>query len=168
MRDMLDFLSIDIGTIIFSWLNLMILFFGLKHFLFKPVNNILEQRQQAVDKSINDAETAKTEAEATKAEYTEKLAAAKEESAEMLRTATKKAQKRSDEIVAAAKEEASGILARNAEELEREKRRAENELRGTVSELAVMMAEKVVAREVKPEDHMRLIDEFIDAVGDAK
>ena len=98
----------------------------------------------------------------------EALAAAKEESAEMLRTATKKAQKRSDEIVAAAKEEASGILARNAEELEREKRRAENELRGTVSELAVMMAEKVVAREVKPEDHMRLIDEFIDAVGDAK
>lgn len=165
---MLDFLSIDIGTILFSWLNLLILFFGLKHFLFRPVQSILEQRQQAVDQSITDAETAKSEAEAAKTEYTEKLSAAKEESAQILRNATQKAQQRSDEIVAAAKEEASGIMMRNAQQLEIEKRRAENELRGSVSELAVLMAEKVVEREVKPEDHMRLIDEFIDAVGDAK
>ncbi len=165
---MLDFLSFDIGTILFSWLNLLLLFFGLKHFLFKPVNDILEKRQAMVDQSITAAENAQTEAEAAKTEYTQKLSNAKEESAEMLRKATKKAQQRSDEIVAAAKEEAAGIMARNTESLEREKRRAENELRGTVSELAVMMAEKVVEREVKPEDHKRLIDEFIDAVGDAE
>ncbi len=164
----LDFLSFDIGTILFSWLNLLILFFGLKHFLFKPVNEILEKRQQEVDQSIQEAQDAKIKAEATLSEYEEKLSNAKEESAEMIRKATRKAQQRSDEIVAAAKEDASNILARGREELSQEKRRAESELRGAVSELAVLVAEKVVEREVSPEDHARLIDEFIDSVGDAK
>ena len=164
----LDFLSFDIGTILFSWLNLLLLFFGLKHFLFKPINKILEERQQAVDQSMKDAEDAKSEAEAAKAEYTEKLSAAKEESAEMLRNATRKAQQRSDEIVAAAKADAENIRIRGQEDLENEKRRVESELRGAVSELAVMVAEKVVEREVSPEDHARLIDEFLDSVGDVQ
>lgn len=168
MLDNLDFLSFDIGTILFSWLNLLLLFFGLKHFLFTPVNNILQERQNAVDKSLKDAEEAKTEAEAAKAEYSEKLSAAKEESAEMLRNATRKAQQRSEEIVAAAKADAEDIRIRGQKDLEIEKHRVENELRGAVSELAVMVAEKVVEREVSPEDHARLIDEFLDSVGDVK
>lgn len=168
MLDNLDFLSFDIGTILFSWLNLLLLFFGLKHFLFTPVNNILQERQKAVDKSLKDAEEAKTEAEAAKAEYSEKLSAAKEESAEMLRNATRKAQQRSEEIVAAAKADAEDIRIRGQKDLEIEKHRVENELRGAVSELAVMVAEKVVEREVSPEDHARLIDEFLDSVGDVK
>lgn len=164
----MGFLSIDLGTILFSWLNLLILFFGLKHFLFEPVQRILKERQEAVDKSLLDAEEAKRCAEAAENEYKEKLAAAKEQSAELVRTATRRAQQRSDEIVAAAKAEAAVIMQQNAEELEREKRRAESELRGQISGLAVMVAEKVVEREINPNDHARLIDEFIDSVGDTE
>lgn len=164
----MGFLSIDIGTILFTLLNTLILFLGLKHFLFAPVQKILTERQTAVDQTIRDAEEAKTKAETAEAEYTEKLAAAKEESAAMLRNATRKAQQRSDEIVSAAKQEAAGILRQNAEEIEREKRKAENELRSEVAGLAVLVAEKVVEREIDPADHARLIDEFIDSVGDAE
>ena len=164
----LPFLSIDTGTILFTLINLAILVFGLKHFLFKPVNDILAKRQEAVDKSLNEAEQAKTEAEAARAEYAEKLTAAKEESAEMLKKATRRAQERSDEIVAAAKAEAAAVMQQNEAELEREKRRAASELRSEVSGLAVMVAEKVVEREINPADHARLIDEFIDSVGDVQ
>ena len=94
----LGFFSIDIGTILFSWINLMILFFALKHFLFKPVQKILSERQAAVDQTLQNAEAARERAEAAESEYTEKLTKAKEESAEMLRSATRKAQQRSDEI----------------------------------------------------------------------
>ncbi|MBQ5334560.1 MAG: F0F1 ATP synthase subunit B [Oscillospiraceae bacterium] len=164
----LPFLSIDTGTILFTLINLAILVFGLKHFLFKPVNDILAKRQEAVDKSLTEAEQAKSEAEAAQAEYAEKLAAAKEESAEMIRRATRRAQERSDEIVAAAKAEAAAVMQQNEAELEREKRRAASELRSEVSGLAVMVAEKVVEREINPADHARLIDEFIDSVGDVQ
>lgn len=163
---MLGFLSIDIGTILFTLCNTLILFLALRHFLFAPVQKILSERQTAVDQSLKDAEDAQARAEAAENEYTEKLAAAKEESAAMLRNAVRKAQQRSDEIVAKAKEEAAGIMQQNRDELERERLRAASELRSEVSGLAVMVAEKVVEREIKPEDHARLIDEFIDSVGD--
>ncbi len=164
----LPFLSIDPGTILFTLINLLILFLGLKHFLFAPVNKVLSERQQAVDQSLKDAETAKAEAEAVQAEYNEKLAAAKEESAEMLRSAARRAQQRSDEIIQSAKDDAAAIRQQNEAELDRERRKAASALRGEVSGLAVAVAEKVVEREINPADHARLIDEFIDSVGDAE
>ena len=164
----LGFLSIDIGTILFSWINLMILFFALKRFLFKPVQKILTERQAAVDQALNDADEARARAEAAETEYTEKLTQAKEESAEILRNATRKAQQRSEEIVANARNAAAGIMQQNQDELEREKRRAESQLRSDVSELAVLVAEKVVGREINQNDHARLIDEFIESVGDVQ
>ncbi len=164
----MGFLSIDIGTILFTLLNLLLLFLGLKHFLFKPVNGILEKRQEEVDRKLQEAETAKSEAEAEREAYTQKLADAKEESAEMLRKATRRAQERSDEIVAAAKAEAAAVMQQNEQELERERRRAATALRGEVSGLAVAVAEKVVGREINQADHERLIDEFIDSVGDVQ
>lgn len=86
----------------------------------------------------------------------------------MVRKATRRAQQRSDEIIAEAKADAAGIRAANEEELAREKRRAQIELRSEVSGLAVAVAEKVVGREINPEDHARLIDEFIESVGDTE
>lgn len=164
----MGFFSIDLGTILYTLLNTLILFLGIRHFLFKPVNKIITERQNAVDQTLRDAEDARSRAEAAETEYTEKLAYAKEESAEMIRTATRKAQKRSDEIVAQAKADAAGIMQQGRDELEREMRRAESALRSDVSGLAVMVAEKVVEREINPADHARLIDEFIDSVGDAQ
>jgi F-type H+-transporting ATPase subunit b len=162
------FLSIDLGTILFTLANTLILFLGLKHFLFKPVNKILEERQTAVDQTLKDAEDARERAEAAETAYNQRIEQAKEETAEMMRSATRRAQKRSDEIIAQAKADAAGIMQQNAEELELEKRRAEHELRGEVSGLAVLVAEKVVEREINPEDHARLIDEFIDSVCDVQ
>lgn len=164
----MGFLSIDTGTILFTLLNTLILFFGLKHFLFQPVQKILAERQEAVDRSLHDAEEAQKRAEAAETEYNEKLTAAQEESAEIVRKATRKAQQRSDEIIAGAKADAASIRQQNEEELARERRRAQIELRSEVAGLAVSVAEKVVEREINPADHARLIDEFIESVGDAE
>ena len=100
---MLDFLSIDIGTILFTLMNTLILFLGLKRYLFAPVNAVLEQRRLTIEQSLREAEDAKIAAGHSKAAYEEKLSAAKEESAEMLRRTSRQAQRRAEEIVAAAK-----------------------------------------------------------------
>ena len=165
---MLGFLSIDIGTIIFTLCNLLILFLVFKHFLFGRVHKILDERQNDVSETYNKADAALEHAKSLESEYSGLMEGAKEESAQMIKAASKKAQLRSDEIISEAKNEASAILARAVEDVEREKKRAQNELRGEVSELAVLVAQKVVEKEITEADHERFINEFIDNVGDLK
>ena len=165
---MLGFLSIDIGTIIFTLCNLLILFLVFKHFLFGRVHKILDERQNDVSETYNKADAALEHAKSLESEYSGLMEGAKEESAQMIKAASKKAQLRSDEIISDAKNEASAILARADEDVEREKKRAQNELRGEVSELAVLVAQKVVEKEITEADHERFINEFIDNVGDLK
>ncbi len=162
----LGFLTVDPGTIIMTLCNTLILFLLLKKFLYKPVKDILEKRKEYIKTAYKDADNARTEADKLKTEYTEKLENAKEESAEILRNATKKAQTRSDEIVFAAKDEAQGIMNRANEEIEREKKRAVNQIKNEISDIAVAMASKVVEKEITPADNERLIEEFIGNVGE--
>lgn len=163
---MLDFLSIDPGSLIFTLLNTLILFLVIKHFLFKPVLGILEQRQAEVDDTYEKADQAKEHAEKLEADYTVLMENAKEESAEMIKAATKTAQTRSDEIIADAKREASAVSQRAAEEIERDKARAKAQLRGEISDIAILAAQQVVKKDLSAQDHDRLISDFIDNMGD--
>ena len=161
-----DFLSIDLGTIIPTWLNLLILFLVLKHFLFKPVNKVLESRKQEVENTYKEADEAKENAKALEAEYSTKLEGAKAESAEIVREATKKAQSRSDEIIADAKNEAKALVDNAHDQIEREKKIAVNQIKDEITDIALGAAAKVVEKEVSSSDNERLIESFIDSVGD--
>jgi F-type H+-transporting ATPase subunit b len=165
---MLEFLSIDIGTILFTLCNLLILFLVFKHFLFGRVYKILDERQNEVSETYTKADEAMEHAKSLESEYSGLMAGAKEESAQMIKAASKKAQQRSDEIISEAKNEASAIIVKAGEDVEREKKRAQNELRGEISELAVLVAQKVVEKEITEADHERFINEFIENVGDLK
>ncbi|MGN0614401.1 MAG: F0F1 ATP synthase subunit B [Porcipelethomonas sp.] len=164
----LSFLTIDIGTIIFTLCNLLILVWVFKHFLFGRVHKILDERQNDVSETYKKADDALEHAKNLETEYTGLMEGAKEESAEMIKAASQKAQQRSDEIISEAKSEAFAIKARADEDIEREKKRAQNELRGEISELAVLVAEKVVEKEINEADHERFINDFIENVGDLK
>jgi len=96
------------------------------------------------------------------------MSGAREESAEIIRAASKKAHLRSYEIIADAKKEAGLIMAKADEDVEKEKKRARNELREEISELAVLVAQKVVEKEITESDHEKYINEFIENVGDLK
>lgn len=164
----MDFLTIDPGTIIMTLLNTLILFLLLRHFLFKRVNAMLESRKTDVETTYKDADTAKSEAVALQAEYTQKLAAAKEESAELVSRATKKAQSRSDEIIFAAKDEVTNLMLKAESDISREKKRAVNQIKNEISEIAIAVASKVVEKEITSSDNDRLIEDFIANVGDLK
>ncbi len=168
METNLSFLSIDVGTIIFTLCNLLILFWVFKHFLFGRVHKILDERQNDVADRFKKADDAMEHAKSLETEYTGLMEGAKEESAQMIREASKKAQQRSDEIIADAKKEAAAIKVRADEDIEREKKRAENELRGEISSLAVLVAQKVVEKEINEADHDKFINDFIENVGDLK
>ncbi len=164
--DITDFLSIDLHTIIPNWLNLLILFLVFKHFLFKPVNKILESRKQEVANTYKEADEAKENAKALETEYSEKLANAKEESAEIVKAATRKAQLRSDEIIADAKAEAKAVVDNAHDQIEREKKIAVNQIKDEITDIALSAASAVVEKEINRQDNERLIESFIDGVGD--
>ena len=162
-----DFFSIEPATIIGVLLNTLILFLIFKHFLFAPVNKIIEERKAQVSKTYEDADAALKKAKNIENEYSEKLSLAKEESAEIVKAASKKAQLRSDEIINQAKTEAQGIVSKANADIERERKRAVNQIKDEISDIAVNIAGKVIGKEVSSdEEQQRLIDEFIGGIGD--
>ena len=171
----LDLVSIVPWEIITQLINLLLLFLLLKHFLFKPVQNILNARQAEIDKSYADAETAQTRAEELRDEYEKRISDAKAEAADIAKAASRKAQAHYDEVVGTAKADAARIqvvgskfvIWRKSEKVEQEKKKAMNELKDEISGIAVDIASKVVEREIDEKDHEELISEFIKGVGEA-
>ncbi|MGN0593843.1 MAG: ATP synthase F0 subunit B, partial [Hominimerdicola sp.] len=96
--DVTDLLSIDLTTIIATLLNTLILFLVIKHFLFDKVNKVIDDRKNEVAETYKQADEANENAKKLEAEYNQKIMGAKEESAEIIQSATRKAQQRSDEI----------------------------------------------------------------------
>lgn len=165
MEKYLDFVSIppDIWSLIFTWCNLLILFLLVKKFLFKPVQNILAQREQEVGEMYEKAETAQKNAEAMEAEYTEKLQDAKNEAGRIMQDATKNAQLRGEEIVREAEEKAAAAMVKAEARIEQERKNALAQIQGQVAEMAVSIAEKVIEKELDPKEHERLVAGVIDS-----
>lgn len=162
-----SFVGVNVWTMLFAWCNLLILYLFLKKILFTPVKNMIDSRQKEVDDMYSDAEVAKTEASAMKAEYEEKLSKANEESEEILRTAQRRAQLKEEDILKEAQVEASRIRERAEGEIELEKKRMLGEIKDEVSGMAIGIASAVIGREVSEDEHKDLINEFIDGLGES-
>ena len=150
---------------IFAWCNLLIIYLFLRKLLFNPVKNMIDSRQKEVDDMFKNAEDSLESAENMKAEYEKKLGAANEESEEILKNAVRRAQLKEEEILRDADAKAARTLERAEEEIEMEKKRAINEVKNEVSELAIGIATAVLERDVKADEHAKLIDDFINNVG---
>ncbi len=161
-----SFVGVNFWTMIFAWCNLLILYIFLKKILFKPIRNMIDSRQKEVDDMYSSAEEAERRAHELEAEYTEKISTAKEESEEIVRTAQRRAILREEEIIKEAEATAERIIERAGEEIQLERRRAVNEIKGEVSSMAISIAEAVIERDISEDEHRALIDSFIDEMGD--
>ena len=159
------FVSIGWWEILVTMCNTLITFLIIKKFLFKPVKKMLAAREEEVQAIYSNAEKAQTEAEQMRSEYTERLSRAKAEAAEIVGSATRRATVRSEEILRESSQQAAAMMKKAENTIEQERRKAMNELKDEVASLSVMIASKVVERDVKEADHERFIEEFIDKVG---
>ena len=157
-----SFVGVNFWTMIFAWINLLILYLFLRKLLFKPVKNMIDSRQKEIDDMYADAESSKSDAAALKSEYEEKLALANEESEEIVKGAIRKAQLKEEEILKEAGQKAERVLERAEEQVELEKRRAVNEVKDQISEMAIGIATAVIGRDVSENEHRDLIDDFIE------
>ena len=160
-----SFVGVNVWTMLFAWCNLLIIYLFLKKILFVPIKNMIDSRQKEVDDMYTNAETAEADAKAMKAEYEEKLSHAEDESEEILRTAQRRALLKEEEILKDASVVAQRIRERADEEIALEKKRMLSEIKDEVSGMAIDIASAVIGREVKPSEHERFIDSFIDELG---
>ena len=161
-----SFIGVNFWTALFVLLNTLAIFFVAKKFLFVPVKNMIDSRQKEIDTMYDAAGAAKAEAEALQNEYKEKLAAAQQTSDRMVKEAVARGQNRQDEIISQANAEARAILYKAAADIAQEKKKAINDAKDEISALAMTIAEKVVGRELTDVDQAKLVDEFIEELGD--
>ena len=132
-----DFVGVNFFTMIFAWINLVILYVFLKKLLFNPVKNMIDSRQKEIDDMYTEDEDSRTSANEMKAEYESKSAGAQEESEEILRNATRRAQLKEEEILKEADLNAARVLERAEEQIALEKKQAINEVKNEISDMAI-------------------------------
>ena len=154
-------------TLIAQICNLFIQLFLAKKFFLDKVKAVLDARREAADREITDARNAKEEAMTIKATYEENMRQAKAEANALLVHAQKTASARSEEIIGQAQLQAAQLKEKAAAEIAREKKKAINDAKDEISGISMAIAEKVVERELTAADQQKLIDQFINDLGDA-
>lgn len=155
-------------TLIAQICNLFIQLLIVKIFFLDKIKAVLDKRRETADKQIADAEAAKSEAAAIKQTYEENMRQAKTKADDMILSAQKTAAQRSEEIISQAQKQAAQLKTKAASDIEMEKKKAINEAKDEISDLAMAIAGKVVGRELNDADQDGMIDRFIEELGDQK
>ena len=154
-------------TLIAQICNLFIQLFLAKKLFLDKVKAILDQRREAADKEITDAQAARAEAEEIKKTYEQNMREARAKADDLLLNAQRTANSRSEEIIGQAQAAAAQIKQKAAADIEMEKKKALNDAKNEISGLALAIAGKVVARELNSADQEQMIDRFIEELGGA-
>jgi F-type H+-transporting ATPase subunit b len=162
----LDIISVNLWQILISLINLVLLFLAVKHFLFKPIKNVMAQRRSEIDEQYAAAENAERMANESRAEWENKLSGADAQADAILQSAADNAKYHTDKLIAEAKERADAIIRNAQNEAELERRKAADGIKREIVEVSGALTEKMLEREINTEDHRVLIDSFIEKIGD--
>ena len=141
-----------------------ILLWVLYKFAFPPILEALETRERKIRDSIEQAEQNRLTAEQRLADYEAKLNGAAQEAEAIVADAKAKAQRLLEENEQRLRTESERIQAETTQEIERERRKALQDIRNEAADLALTVAEKVLARSLSDDDHRRLAREAVQAV----
>ncbi|MBR6960644.1 MAG: F0F1 ATP synthase subunit B [Clostridiales bacterium] len=162
----LDVISVNIWQIIISLANLVILFLLFKKFLFKPVKEMIAKREAAVEAELDAAKHEHDAANEERRQWEAKIASADEEADRIIQNAVTKANKKSGVIISTASERADEIIKVAKFEASLEHKAAQEGIKREIVDLSSTLTGKLLEREIKPEDHSELIDEFINEIGE--
>ena len=153
-------------TLIAQICNLFLQLLIVKIFFLDKIKAILVQRREAADKEITDAQAAKEEAMTIKATYEENMRQSKAKADALLLSAQQTASIRGEEIIQDAQRTAVQIKQKAEADIAQEKKKAINDAKNEISEMALAIAGKVVCRELNAADQASLVDSFIAELGD--
>ena len=130
-------------------------------------NRMLEQRRERIQGDLEGAEQTRAEADQLLADYRAQLSSAREEANRIIEEARKAADQVRRDLQAKAEQEAQATVARAQDEIRAERDRVLQELGSRVGQIALDLAGRVVGRSLDEAAHKRLVDEYIELVGES-
>ena len=157
-------ISLD-KSLIIQMINFIVLLIVLHRLLYKPFVAKMEERTEAIRKSLDEAQAARAEAAKQQEENAARLRSAHQEAAAIREQALKEAADEQRRLVEAARVESQRLIDTAKAQMDTDIRRAREELRREVSEIATAVAEKLVRKSLRDEDHRRIVDDAIARIG---
>jgi len=157
-------ISLD-KSLIVQGINFVILLFILQRLLYRPFLAKMAERTQAIQKSLDEAQAARAQAARQQEENEARLRTAHAEAAAIRAQALKEAAEEQRRLVEAARAESQRLVESAKAQMDADVRRAREELRREVADIATAVAEKLVRRSLRDEDHRRIVAEAISKVG---
>ncbi|MCF6465050.1 F0F1 ATP synthase subunit B [Clostridium sp. Cult2] len=155
----------ELSSMILTLLAGLILFWGLSKLLYKPVSKVLNDRKENIQKDIDGAKALKEEAVTLKAEYESKLQDAKNETQEIIENGRRRGEEIKEDIIVEAKKEAENIVEKAKREIQAEREKALLDVKMQAGEMAVLIASKIIEKDVDMASQQNLIEKFVDEVG---
>lgn len=154
------------GTIIVTLITFAILLALLKKFAWGPLKEVMDQRERDINKDIDDAEQAKARAQELEERNQQTLKETQEEVHRIIEDAKVQARQQHEEIIHEANVRANGMIETAQNEINSEKGRALADINNQVSELSVLIASKVLQKEISEQDQKALVEKYIKEAGD--
>ena len=148
-------------SLFIQMINFGLLLFILIKLLYKPLLAKMEERTQAIRKALDEAQATRAEAQQEREEHAARLQAAHAEAQAIRATALKEAGEEQRKLVEGARAEAARLVESARSELAQDVRRARQELRQEVSDLAITVAERLIRKSLRDEDHRRIVQDAI-------
>ncbi|MEW9677023.1 F0F1 ATP synthase subunit B [Lentibacillus sp. L22] len=160
--------GLNVGDMIVQLVAFIILLLLLRKFAWRPLMNIMQKREEYVVSEIEAAEKSRAEAERAQEEATKQLKQTKQEAQSIIEDAKKLGSKQEQEIIDTAKQEAERIKQAAQEEIQNEKEKAIQALQDKVASLSVLIASKVIEKEISESDQEKLINDYIKEAGEER
>jgi F-type H+-transporting ATPase subunit b len=148
-------------SLIVQVVNFVILLIVLQKFLYKPLLAKMEERTGAIKRSLDEAQAARADAVRQQEENAVQLRAAYAEAASIRDQALREAEEAGRKQLEAAQAQARKLVEDTKAQLDGEIRRARDELRRETTDLALAVAEKLVRRTLREEDHRKIVADAI-------
>jgi len=154
-------MNLSLLTLIIQIVSFLILVGVLTKVLYRPLLDFLDKRSKKVQDMLEDAKRERKQAEDELKKSEERLKKTKEDILKLKELAELQADEHKQKIIQDAEKEARDIRIRSREDIERQVKEVKEEIKKEIGTLAVSIAERILDKEIKEEDHKRLIEESI-------
>ena len=154
----------EIGTIIWTVITFVILAALLGRFAWKPMLQMLEQRETSIKDSLDQAQRARDESRETLQKNQEILASARRETAAIFEQGRRESEEMRAELLAKARQEAQDLVEQGKRQILHEQKQAIEQLRAQVADLAIRGAEHLISRSLDDDAHRELVSKYVQSL----
>ena len=154
------FINLD-KSLLIQAVNFGLLLIVLVKLLYRPLLGMMDERTRVIKKSLEEAQAARAEAQREREEHAAKIQATYAEAQAIRAAALAAAAEEQRRLVEAARAEAARLVDSAKAELAQDVRRARQELRQEVSDLAIGVAEQLIRKSLRDEDHRRIVADAV-------